>query len=160
MLLSPSLFLCWLLAVGAHADHSVSLCLLCRHEAGEETCSSYPFPLTSCLFDSFTRRSSPGANSHWHVCQCRQSFRYSFCQRRRCTLWYNCCSSSLDGSRLAVGAPMHDYSTAEANELRERQWRSNLSLRVRWLGLEPDLVPAGDMAKVWRTLFFVGGWLE
>jgi hypothetical protein len=25
--------------------------------------------------------------------------------------------SSLDGSRLAVGAPMHDYSTAEANEL-------------------------------------------
>jgi hypothetical protein len=25
--------------------------------------------------------------------------------------------SSLDGSRLAVGAPMHDYSTAEADDL-------------------------------------------
>jgi hypothetical protein len=90
----------------------VSLCLLCRHEAGEGGIRlSYPFP-AHMLFDSFTRRSSPGANRHWHTfAGVGQELRYS-CQRRRCTLWYNC-SSSLDGSRLAVGAPMHDYSTAE-----------------------------------------------
>jgi hypothetical protein len=63
--------------VGAHADHSVSLCLLCRHEAGEE---AFVFrinsPLTCCSIRSPGGR-SPGANSPLaHVCRVGQELRF------------------------------------------------------------------------------------
>jgi hypothetical protein len=66
--------------------------------------------------------------------------------------------SSLDGSRLAVGAPMHDYSTAEANALSVNDNGGAIFL------YEYD-------GSVWNQIWFlagdageglgvVGGWLE
>jgi hypothetical protein len=51
---------------------------------------------------------------------------------------------------VAVGAPMHDYSTAGPTSLRERQWRT--IFLYKYDGLEPDLVPCRrHWRRSWRT---------
>jgi hypothetical protein len=133
--------------------------LLCRHEAGEET---------SLRIHS---------RSH-HVCSIRSPGGRPQAQTRIGTFASVGRTSGIPSANeedVLFGTTVVLPHSTEAVSLSARPCMTTalprptnsvndnggaIFLRVRWLGLEPDLVPAGDMAKVWRTLLLVGGWLE
>ncbi len=61
---------------------------------------------------------APGETRHWHVRQCKpELLGTSFDNEDDVLLGTTVALSSLDDSRLAVGAPIHNYSATEANAI-------------------------------------------
>ncbi len=102
------------LGVGAHADPSVSLCVLCRHEAGEEANVPRSHLLSRFIRQSVAPRRNLAIGTFASVGQ--ELLGIPSANEEDVLFGTTVVLSSLDGSRLAIGAPMHDYSTAEADD--------------------------------------------